>query len=347
MTLKIDGSMGEGGGQVLRAALTLSMATGRGFRMEKIRAGRKKPGLAAQHLTCVRAAARVSGARVSGDRAGSGELSFSPGRVRPGEYSFRIRTAGSTALVVQTVALPLALAGGPSRLSVTGGTHVPWSPTAGYLSGVWARAMGAMGLRISVGLAGAGYYPKGGGRLEVVVDRARGPLVPLEALERGSLHGLGGRLTISRLPGDVAERCRVRADGLLQAGGHYADWRIERLPAPGPGVCLELTAGFGLLSAGFSAIGERGKPAERLAEEAAGALIEFLASGAALEEHLADQLVVPLALAGGESRFSTGRVTPHLLTVAEVARAFLPGLKIDIEGEPGEPGTVRVRPGKK
>lgn len=345
MALRIDGSMGEGGGQVLRAALVLSAATGKAFRIENIRAGRTRPGLAAQHLTCVRAAARLCGARVSGDRAGSGELSFRPGRVRPGRYEFRVRTAGSAALVAQTAALPLALAGEASSLTVVGGTHVPWSPTAGYLAEVWRPAADALGLRFDVGLNRAGYYPKGGGELHVAVHPARRPLLPLDAAARGALHRLDARVTISRLPGEIAERCRRRAEGMLRENGLYAEWEVLRPPAASPGVCLEFVAGFGLLSAGFGSVGKRGERAEVLAEEAVGELIAFLASGAAIEPHLADQLVVPLALAGGESRFTTNRVTPHLLTVAEVARTFLPGATIEVEGRPGEAGSVSLAAG--
>lgn len=340
--------MGEGGGQVLRSALTLSAATGRAFRMDNIRAGRKKPGLAAQHLACLRAAGRISGGKVEGDRVGSREISFAPGKVRAGEYRFSIRTAGSAALVAQTVALPLALAGGGvSRVTVTGGTHVPWSPTAGYLQRVWAPAMDAMGVRLAVEWGPAGYYPKGGGELRLAVHPAGRRPVPLDAAVRGSLHELKGRLTISRLPARVAERCRTRAEERLRENGLYVEWDLERSAAAGPGVCLELVAGFGLISAGFTSIGEKGKPAERLAEEAAGALIEFLASGAAFDEHLADQMVVPLALAGEEVSFTTGRVTSHLTTVADVVRIFLPHMDLKVEGEAGGPGTVNIFPRKK
>lgn len=335
--------MGEGGGQVLRSALVLSTITGKAFRMENIRAGRKKPGLAAQHLACVHGAARISNARITGDRAGSGEVSFAPQRVRPGQYSFRIRTAGSAALLAQTVALPLALAGEASRLTLGGGTHVPWSPTVGYIADVWAPALDALGLRFSTELTKAGYYPKGGGELELTVPPARRPLMPLDAEARASLHGLAARITISRLPEEVARRCRERADALLAANGLFAEWEILRLPAASPGVCLELVANFGLLSAGFSALGERGKPAGKLAEEAVAALAGFLASGAAVDAHLADQLVVPLALTPGESRFSTNKLTSHLLTVVEVVGLFLPEVAVRAEGQPGGPGTVYVK----
>ncbi len=343
MALRIDGSMGEGGGQVLRSALALSTVTGKAFRMENIRAGRRKPGLAAQHLACVHGAAKISNAKVSGDRAGSAELSFAPKRVRPGQYSFRIRTAGSAALLAQTVGLPLALAGEGSRLTLGGGTHVPWSPTVGFLNDVWTPALDALGLRFSTELTRAGYYPKGGGELELMVHPAHGPLMPLDAEARASLHGLAARITISRLPEEIARRCRERTDALLGANGLFAEWELLRLPAAGSGVCLELVANFGLLSAGFSALGERGKPAEKLAEEAVDALAGFLASGAAVEAHLADQLVVPLALTPGESRFSTNRVTSHLMTVLEVVRVFLPEVEVRVAGEPGGPGTVYVK----
>jgi len=335
--------MGEGGGQVLRAALSLAVITGRAFRMERIRAGRSRPGLAAQHLACVRAAAEISGGRVSGDRAGSQELSFRPGKVRPGDFRFRVRTAGSAALVAQTVALPLALAEGDSSVSIAGGTHVAWSPSAGYLAGVWCRAIGAVGLHVVARTERAGYYPRGGGELSLAVRHSLHPVMPLDAVVRGALRGVRAALTVSRLPEKTARACRDSADALLKESGLFADWSSERLPASSPGIALEIFADFGVISVGFAALGDRGKPAGRLAEGAAGALNSFLGSGAAVDMHLADQLVVPLALAPGISRISTERVTGHLLTVAEVTRLFLPEAEISIEGARGEPGIVQVR----
>ncbi len=340
--LKIDGSMGEGGGQVLRAALSLSAITGSAFRMERIRAGRKKPGLAAQHLACVRAAAKISGARVSGDGAGSQELSFRPGKLKAGEYKFRVRTAGSAALVAQTVALPLSAAGGSSTVTVGGGTHVEWSPSAGYLTDVWCRAVSALGLHVGARLSRAGYYPKGGGEILLSVRQRQNPVMPLDAAVRGSLRGVRGKLVVSRLPEDVVRRCRGRADVLLGESGLFAEWTSERLPAASPGICLEIFADFGVLSAGFLSLGKRGKPAEQLAEEAVGALVSFLGSGAAVEMHLADQLVLPLALAPGASRFSVERISSHLLTVLDVVRLFLPDVEVAVKGESGEPGQVQI-----
>jgi RNA 3'-terminal phosphate cyclase (ATP) len=340
--LDVDGSMGEGGGQVLRAALSLSAITGRGFRMERIRAGRKQSGLAAQHLTCVRAAAKICSARVSGDRAGSQELSFRPGKLRPGEYEFRVRTAGSAALVAQTVALPLSAAEGESSLTIGGGTHVDWSPTAGYLAEVWCRAVGALGLHVDARLSRAGYYPRGGGEILLSVRQRKHPIMPLDAAARGSLRGVRGNLVVSRLPEEVVRRCRGRADALLAESGLFAEWTSSRLPAASPGICLEIFADFGVLSAGFVSPGKRGKPAEQLAEEAVGALIAFLGSGAAVDMHLADQLVLPLALAPGASRFTTSRVTSHLLTVLDVVSLFLPEVEVAVEGECGEPGQVQI-----
>ena len=340
--LEVDGSMGEGGGQVLRASLSLSAITGCGFRMERIRAGRKKPGLAAQHLACVRAAARICSARVSGDRAGSQELSFRPGKLKPGEYEFRVRTAGSAALVAQTVALPLSAAGGDSNVTIGGGTHVAWSPSAGYLADVWCRAISALGLHVDARLSRAGYYPKGGGEIILSVRQRQHPVMPLDAAARGSLRGVRGHLVISRLPEDVARRCRGRADALLGESGLFAEWTSERLAAASPGIGLEIFADFGVLSAGFVSLGKRGKPAEQLAEEAVGALVSFLSSGAAVDMHLADQLVLPLALAPGASRFTTSRITSHLLTVLDVVRLFLPEVEVCVEGESGEPGLVVI-----
>jgi len=342
--LTVDGSMGEGGGQALRCALALSALTGRAFRMEHIRAGRERPGLAAGHLACVRAAAAVCSARISGDRPGSTELGFAPGRPRAGKYAFAVRSGGSAALAAQTVALPLAAAGGRSAVRVSGGTHAPGSPTAGYLAEVWCRAMGALGLRLAARLERPGFPPRGGGALTLSVAGGHWPPTPLEAVGRGSLRGVSAGLVISRLPEEVARRCRSRAEALLAGGGAFAEWRTERLTAASPGVALELVAAFGVLSAGFAALGGRGRPAERLADEAVGALGRFMRSGAAVDEHLADQLVLPLALASGPSRFTTPKVTGHLLTVAELIRVFLPRAEISVDGQPGEAGTVSVRP---
>jgi RNA 3'-terminal phosphate cyclase (ATP) len=310
--------------------------------MTAIRAGRGRPGLAAQHLTCVRAAARISEARVSGDRTGSTELSFRPKRTRAGKYRFSVRTAGAAALVAQTVALPLALTEGESRVVIRGGTHVPWSPTAGYLSSVWCPAVGAVGLRVAAALTRAGYYPKGGGELELSVrGRGRTPL-PLDAVQRGSLRHLRASVTISRLPRDIGLRCRGRAEELLTASGLFADWEELRPQAASPGVCLELVADFGVLSAGFVSIGRRGKPAEELAAEAVGSLTDFLSSGASVDMHLADQLVLPLALTPGPSRFATERITSHLLTVIELVGAFMPDAGLSVEGAKGEAGLVQI-----
>jgi RNA 3'-terminal phosphate cyclase (ATP) len=341
--LQIDGAMGEGGGQVLRTALSLSAITGAAFRIGNIRANRPKPGLAAQHQTCVRAAARICGATVRGDEAGSREVTFRPGRLAAGEYSFSVRTAGAASLVAQTVALPLALAGGPSQVLVRGGTHVPWSPSFGYLGDVWCRVLCSLGLPVAAQLERPGYYPRGCGELRLTV-RGTGRLMPLEAQTRAALQGVGARLTFSRLSDDTAARCRFRADELLAGQGLFAEWEISRLPAASPGVCLDLAANFGVLAAGFSALGERGKSAERLAEEAVGALTAFMASEAAVDEHLADQLVMPLALAAGRSVVSVARISRHLTTVVELTGIFLPGGKVSLRGEPGQPGTLLVEP---
>ena len=339
--ITIDGSQGEGGGQILRSSLTLSLLTGEPLRIERIRAGRKKPGLAAQHLAAVEAARRISEAAVEGASLGSTALLFRPGPVRAGRYRFDIGTAGSTSLVLQTIFLPLALCSATSQVTITGGTHVPWSPCFHYLHHVWLPALKMLGFEAELRLVWAGFYPKGGGEIRASI-RPRRTSQTLQMTHRENLRGVWGLSAVANLPMSIATRQRKQVERRLQ--GRFSELRvkIESLPARGKGTVVFLKAlGEGAM-AGFTGLGARGKPAERVADEAVDALEAFLATNAALDPHLADQLLLPLAITQGVSRFTTSRVTRHLLTHAEVVRAFLP-VEIDIEGELGDPGRVQVR----
>jgi len=340
--IAIDGSIGEGGGQVLRSALTLSLLTGQAFHMTHIRETRARPGLFPQHLAAVQAAAQISGAGLSGDRIGSHELHFAPGPVCPGQYHFDIGTAGATALVLQTVLLPLAVADGASRLSISGGTHVPWSPCFHYLDWHWRPLLARIGIRFRLELAMAGFYPQGGGELRAkIAGGARA--VPLELLERGRLRCLRGLSAVANLPLEIAERQRDQALRGLGSRMPKVEVRIgvEALPARSRGTVLLLLAEFEHSQACFFALGARGKRAERVADEAVDELCGFVQGDSAVDRWMADQLLLPLALAGPGSVFRTAQVSSHLLTNAAVIERFLP-LQISVEGAAGEAGLVRI-----
>lgn len=340
--IHIDGTMGEGGGQVLRSALTLSLLTATPVRLTRIRARRQRPGLGFQHRMAVHAAARISGARVEGDRVGSRDLVFEPGAVQPGDYHFDIGTAGAVSLVLQTVLLPLALAPGPSRVGVTGGTHVPLSPCFHYLDWHWRAMLARLGVELRLFMAMAGFYPRGGG--EVHAEVAGGSRVGgLDLRSRGRLTGVRGLSAVADLPEEIAGRQRTRALRHLRDLDCPVDIAIESMPTRSRGTVLVLLAHFEHSQACFFALGAPGKRAEAVADEAAGELDRFLAGDAAVDRWLADQLLLPLALANRPSVFRTGEVTQHLLTQADVIRSFL-SVTIRIDGQAGEPGTVRVSP---
>lgn len=348
--LTIDGSYGEGGGQVLRTSLSLSALTGQPVHLVRIRAGRRKPGLAPQHLTAVRAIAKVCDAEVEGAQINSQELTFAPRSApKPGEYTFDVAqaakggSAGAVSLVFQTVVLPLAQAVGKSKLTLRGGTHVAWSPPVDYLKQVYLPTLARLGVQAKVNLRKWGWYPIGGGEVEAWVD-GQGTEAGWQALdltERGRLVRVHGVSASSNLPKHVRTRQEGAALQVLRANGVNARIDVVDAPSKGTGTVVFLWAEFENTLAGFTSLGERGKPAERVAEEAADALLEFLHSSAALDNHVADQLVLPLALASGTSRFTTERLTQHLLTNAWVVNHFLPG-RVRVEGEEGQPGGCTI-----
>ena len=345
----IDGSYGEGGGQVLRSALALAALTGQPTRIEHIRAGRRKPGLQPQHLTGVRAAAAVCGARLEGDELGSQTLTFVPGGPpRPGEYTFdvaeatRSGSAGSVGLVLQTVLLPLALAEGESHLTLRGGTHVPWAPSVSYLEHVFLPLLARMGVRVQVELVRWGFYPAGGGEIRVRIAGRKEPLRPIVMTERGELQRVWGTAAVMNLPAHIPQRMAARARNVLAEAGLQAQVEPLRLRGVGPGAGIFLFAEYAHATAGFTAYGRKGLPAERVAEAACKDLLAHHRSGAPADPHLADQLVLPMALATGESQIATSRVSQHLLTNVWVVQQFLTR-ELSIEGGPGAPGIVIVK----
>ena len=338
--ISIDGSLGEGGGQVLRTALALSLLSGQDFQLINIRAKRKKPGLQAQHLEAVRAATAIAKAEVEGAALGSQSLIFRPNGIHPGRYHWEIGTAWATTLVFQTVYLPLSRLGAASNLVITGGTHVPWSPCYHYLAMQWLPFMQRIGLEISLSLEQAGFYPQGGGKISAVI-RPIPNILPLTLTERGALVQIRGISAVANLDRKIAERQCNQVLRRLGAKYPLNDLRIVELPSRFKGTLLLLLVEFAQSSACYFGLGEIGKPAERVADEAIDALEEFLATDGAIDQFLADQLLLPLAFAEGCSRYRTSKVTQHLLTNAEVLKAFLP-VKIEVAGEMGAAGMVTI-----
>ncbi len=346
--IEIDGSQGEGGGQILRTALSLACVTGRGVRITRIRAGRRRPGLAPQHLATLRALASLCGADVRGDELRSTEVELGSGAVaRPGSHDFDVSrdaargSAGSVCLMAHALLPVLAGAPGPTRVTLRGGTHVPWSPPFDHLVRVFLPAIGRMGINAQARLLGHGFYPAGGGSVELTVAPRGGPPDPIEIVRRGPVRRVRGLAVASRLPRHVPERMAGESLRLLAGAGLDADVEPLLVESPGPGGALVLVAESEETAAGFSAVCRRGVPAAEVAAEACRSLVAHARGEAPIETHLADQLLVPMALAAGRSRFLTCRVSRHLLSAAHVIRAIL-GARVSIAGVEGAPGEVIV-----
>ena len=358
----LDGRVGEGGGQILRTGLALSAITGAPVEIFNIRAGRSKPGLAAQHLTGVRAVAAACNGRLDGDFLGSDRVAMSPGQIRAGEYELDIAaerpSAGAVTLVMQALLPVLALADGPSRVLLHGGTHVEWSPSFHYLDQVLKPTLAAVGVHFKVHLRSWGWYPQGGGAIGVDVA-GRAEMYGVDWTERGPIRAISGVSVVSDLPFDIAERQAQTARDMLAAALPEVpiDIAEESIESAGRGSFFFLRAEYGgrggsengmdggsgvvdgsgvddgsgvhdgnlpqAPPAGFSALGRRGKRAETVGREATEALLSHHRSGAALDDHLADQVLPFLALASGTSRYTSPRISGHLRTNAWVCERLL------------------------
>jgi RNA 3'-terminal phosphate cyclase (ATP) len=376
-SIYIDGRRGEGGGQILRSALALSAWLGVPFEMTGIRAKRPNPGLKAQHLAAVKGVAALSRASIEGASKGSQRLLFRPGAPLPGNYRWEVGTAGATTLVAQATALPLLRATGRSRLTIGGGSHVAWAPPLDYLRDVYAPLLRFLGLRIRVKLLRYGFYPRGGGRILVEiegpptfaaraqdhgagsaeggdVDRDDDSDLPI-ALERPPREqiSIGAVAVVSSLPRSIAERMleivrhRLASKGwsveeeILEAQGSqgaYVFIRVHSERVTG-GELSTQPGSVPLIAGGFTGLGKRGKPAEKVAEEAVVEALSFLESDASIDSRLADQILLPAILAGRDLTFTTNRATNHLRTNAETITLFL-GPCVTVEAD----GRVRVRP---
>ncbi len=338
-SLVLDGSEGEGGGQILRTALSLALITGRPFRMVQIRAHRKPSGLRPQHLACVRGAVAISGATCEGATVGSSELDCRPGPVKAGQYVLEVGTAGSAPLLFQCLYYPLALAG-ETQLTLRGGTHVPRSPSYHYLAWVWLPGISPFGLGGQFQLRHAGFYPEGAGEFRATIPSPTQAVAEVNFPARGTLRDVDVTSFVGGLPFEIAERgARAAVAALREKGIHSS---AENLPLPttrSAGTMVFIRAQFEHTVAGFTALGERGRPAEAVGKEAAEEVAAFMESGGAVDQHLADQLLIPAGLlAAGllpsspaaRSLFTTAAITPHLTTNARVVERFLP-VRVEIE----------------
>ena len=319
LPVDIDGSRGEGGGQILRTSLALAIITGRKLRMRKLRAGRRRPGLQRQHLACVEAAARLCGGTTTPLEIGTSELVFTPGTEAPGELAIDLGTAGSTTLVVQTILVPAIVANRPLRAVITGGTHNPFAPPFDFLDRVFLPHLRAMGADVTLTLERRGVLPEGGGRVVLEV-RPAGKLQPIELVEAGPVVARRATAIVARLPRHIAERELACAQERLRD----PSCEVIELPDDGPHNCfmveVELAGGARELC---TAHGRKGYPAEDVADDALDELEDFLECGVPVGEHLADQLVLPLAVAGG-GRFRTlAPLTGHAHTNLDTIAAFL------------------------
>jgi RNA 3'-phosphate cyclase len=343
--IEIGGSYGEGGGQILRTALAFSAILNRPIKINRIRAGRKNPGLQPQHLKSIEALATITKARVDGVKIGADAITFFPEKIIPGHYEFDIGTAGSVPLLLQALLLPLSLCESKSSLVLTGGTHVAWSPPFHYLTEVLFPSLALMGIRVEAEIERWGWYPKGGGRIEVEIHPTP-KLAPVSFERRGLLKGVYGISAISNLPRHVAERQRERAliriekELNLQAEVEI----LSEIPSSGQGSFFFLIAESEGAKAGFSSLGKRGKRAEAVADEAVDSLKEYLESDGCVDSHLADQLISFMAFAKGSSSFTTNKITEHLLTNLWVIEHFI---KISVSrlGNKGEKGKIDLIPG--
>jgi RNA 3'-phosphate cyclase len=336
----IDGA--QGGGQILRTAVSCSAVSGHPVRVLNIRGARPNPGLRPQHLLAVNAAAELCGARVSGAGPGSNEIEFVPGAIAPAaEWRLDVGTAGSVMLILQAVLPCLARADLAVNLALTGGTNNPWAPTFEYLRSVLLPTLGKIGVHVEAELVSRGFYPRGGGEVRVRTQPA-GRIRPIALRDRGELHRAWGVSYSSNLPEHIAQRmahaCR---DRLRRQGLTSQEFEIDttrRSASPGCGIIAFVEFGCAIIAG--DALGERGKPAEKVGIEAAEALLREFRSGAPVDTHLGDQLVPWVALADGESTYVAARRTDHLVSGIAVAEQVI-GAKFALEGE--EPVEVQCR----
>jgi RNA 3'-phosphate cyclase len=322
--IEIDGSYGEGGGQILRTAVAMAAYEGIQCRITNIRKGRPRPGLRPQHQAGVKALAALCNAEVAGLHVGSGEVTFRPGRIAEGALSVNVGTAGAIGLILQSLMLPAIHTSSPLLLTIIGGTDVPWAPTIGYVREVAFHVLEKVGYYGKMAMTTRGYFPRGGG--EVAIELDGGKLSPLVLVEPAQIQLIQGRSHASEQLRErrVAERQRERAMAILENAGVPVEIEVEYGQTASPGSGIDLCAVAQNIRLGANALGARGKKAEEVGAQAAAALLRQIGSGAALDEWMGDQIIPFLAVAGGKSTVSVSRVTEHLRTNLWVVNHFLP-----------------------
>ncbi len=347
----IDGSIGEGGGQILRTALALSAILGEAIKVVNIRAKRPRPGLQRQHLMSVHAIAQLSSAKVEGAKLGSKEITFTPSEIKGGKYFFDIGTAGSITLVLQALIPVAAYAESPVEVTIKGGTDVPWSPPIDYYRFVFSRILEKFGIKSEVILRKRGHYPRGGGEVRFRIDKPPGRLSSVTLDKRGEIIRIEGLSHAVRLPGHVAERqARSAIDYIRRSLSKVPifiekEWyEASRDPhlGPGSGIVLWATTKYSIL--GGDSLGAKGKPAEKVGEEAAAKLIEDLSTNMALDRHASDMVLIYSSLACGSSIISGSRLTLHALTSIELIKTLIPKVRmVFLEGgKQDKPFVLRI-----
>lgn len=329
-TVFVDGSMGEGGGQILRTSLALACITGRNLHIENIRAARRKPGLAKQHLSCVRAAREICGGQCKGAAIGSQVLDFQPGPIRSGDFSFDIGSAGSASLVIQTILPALFLADKPSTVTVTGGTHNPWAPPFDFLAETFLPAIGAAGFDADCKLEKYGFFPAGGGKIALNIrPRQENPNQPINFCRPMDNVQILARIYTAKLPDHIAQRQKKL---LSQSKLKFKNIEhIEVTDSDGPGNCIMISlvassseaCGWFDRTTVFTAFGQRGKPSEKVVGEVASLANNFLAGGASVDRFSADQLLIYMAISKSGC-YTTNDLSTHLTTNIETIKKFLP-----------------------
>jgi RNA 3'-terminal phosphate cyclase (ATP) len=325
--IELDGAAGEGGGQILRTALALSLCTGQPLQIRRIRARRSKPGIMRQHLACVNAAVAIGSAKVAGAELGSQELCFEPGPVRPGEYVFNVGTAGSCSLVLQTVLPPLMLAAAPSRITLGGGTHNPMAPPFHFLDRCFAPLLRKLGVGLDLELRRLGFYPAGGGEFRATITPVARGFTPFDVVDRGGAREAYAECLAPALSPRVAER-------ELEVLGEALQWEPAQLRTPavrqneGPGNALMATLAYANICELVTAFGEKGVASETVARSVIAEVESYRRAPGALGPHLADQWMLPLALAvarsGSAAIFTCTEMSDHSTTNAHVIQSFLP-----------------------
>lgn len=348
----IDGSMGEGGGQILRTSLALAALLGREIKIINIRAKRPRPGLQRQHLISVKAVAEITNAEVEGLRLGSTQLIFKPKTIKSGSFRFDIGTAGSVTLVMQAILPVVSFAPGPVTIEIRGGTDVPWSPPVDYMRFVFSKILERFGVKINILVKRRGHYPRGGGIVLLNVPNPPRRLSNVVMIERGEILGVEGLSHAVKLPKHVAERQARSAEAFLRERLGNIPVKIdiewyspERDPHRGPGSGIVLWAYTTNSIIGGDAIGAKGKRAEVVGQEAAQKLYEDLVSGKALDRHASDMVIPFAALSCGESIFSGAKLTMHAWTNLKLVELIVPEARIEfIEGgNLNKPFSVKIK----